>query len=79
MVENIYTKTFWKKAGEKQKQQKNSLCMDIPAKIPKNNVTDTKRVKNKEDYDDDEKENDIVLPYEILPIGITIVEKFELE
>ena len=32
--------------------------MDIPAKIPKNNVTDTKRVKNKEDYDDDEKENE---------------------
>ncbi len=30
-------------------------------------------------HDDDEKENDIVLPYEILPIGITIVEKFELE
>ena len=58
MVENINTKTFWKKAGEKQKQQKSSLCMDIPAKIPKNNVTDTKRVKNKEDYDDDEKENE---------------------
>ncbi len=27
-------------------------------------------------HDEDEKDNNIILPYEILPIGITIVEKF---
>ena len=45
----------------------------------KNKMTREEYIKKAHEVGMTEKENDIVLPYEILPIGITIVEKFELE